>query len=50
MQTTILNGPWSGYEIKLVFHLGTILQLLQQMSEFMEFRFLLLKFSKYTLF
>ena len=32
-----------------MFHSGNSLQLLQQVSEFMEFWFLLLKYSKYTL-
>ena len=51
LQTTMLDVPWSThmYEITL-FHSGNPLQLLQQVSEYVEFWFLLLKFSKYTLF
>ena len=48
-QTTILNVPWSRYRIIFVFHSGNYLQLLQQVSEYMKFWILLLKFSKYTL-
>ena len=36
-QTTILSVPWSRYGIKFVSHSENSLQLLQQVSEYMEF-------------